>query len=143
MPRLLAFSFAVALIWRAAAGEAVNLKLSTPAIEKISTRMAARAGKIGSYKAAGSAGEASTGLLEARPIPAQSLHEKKAELDAIRAENDDRTALFRELALANGLADTEKISVAYARAMRQSAPPDCPVQNPNSGAWLLKKDWRE
>ena len=58
-------------------------------------------------------------------------------------ENDDRRALFRELALANQLSDTPAVSAAYARAMRREALPGQLIQNPATLLWVLKKDWRE
>ena len=127
------------------AGEtAVDLKLTTPAIAKIKARMAARAVKVAGFKNDGAAGEGAQGLLlQARPAPDMKLAGAKVLVDTLAAENDDRRALFRELALANQLGETSAVSAAYARAMRREALPGHLIQNPAHGSWVLKKDWRE
>src|SRR4051794_12162508 len=82
----------------------VDLSLQNPAIQKVQARMAARAGKVDAWKSAGAIGEESSGTLALRPAEGKSLAEKKEMRDLVVAENEDRNALFRELALANGMA---------------------------------------
>ena len=108
----------------AAAGE-IKLDLRNPAIDKLHARMQAHAAKLAQWKNAGDVGEAETGLLEARPVAGRSIVEKKELRDLVAAENEDRRALFRELALANtlGADDLAAVAAAYARAQQQAAAP--------------------
>lgn len=121
----------------------VDLNASTPAIQKIKARMSPREAKIVAYKNSGHAGEAASGLIEARSISGMTLVERKSFRDALAAENDDRAALFRELALGQRISDATAVSAAYARLKRESAAPQHWVQHPKTNAWVLKKDLRE
>ncbi len=121
----------------------VDLEASTPAIVKIKARMAARDAKLEAYKNSGEAGEGLTGLAEARAVSSLDLAARKTLHDVLAAENEDRAALFRELALANRLADAAPVIAAYARARRAAAPPEHWVRNPQSKEWVQKKNLSE
>src|SRR5947207_15710443 len=77
----------------AATDRHLDLNASTPAIVKIKARMSSRESKLAPFKDSGHAGEAATGLIEARSVSGMSLAERKSFRDALAAENDDRAAL--------------------------------------------------
>jgi hypothetical protein len=134
----------LALCLGAAAGEHhIDLNASTPAILKIKARISSRESKLVAYKDSGHAGEAANGLIEARSISGMNLAERKSFRDALAAENDDRAALFRELALVHRIEDASIAATAYAHFKGDNAAPRHWVQHPKTKAWVLKKDFRE
>jgi hypothetical protein len=130
----------------ATAGAAqINLDVSNSAVQKIRERIADRADKITKLKDNGAIGEEANGFLKAREVPDQPLAAKKEIRDLVVAENEDRSALFREIVLAAGLTekDLENVAAAYAKKMRQSAADGHWIQHPASKAWVQKKDFKE
>jgi len=120
----------------------IDLSVTNPAIQKLDARMKERAAKIEPWQARGAVGEELTGLLKQLNVPAAGLAEKKEVRDLVVAENEDRQALFRELALANGLQakDLDAVAAAFAAMKRQTAPPAALVQDPASKLWVKKQD---
>lgn len=123
----------------------IDLNAQNAAIGKLRDRIAARAVKLEQWKTEGSIGEGAQGLVEARAEEAQSLAHKKEVRDAVTGENEDRTALFREIVLANGLQDGDLPDVArkFAKSRRHAASPTTWVQDPESGKWIQKKYFKE
>jgi len=127
------------------AAEAPDLARKNATIEKLDGRMAARGAKVELWKNSGAVGEAASGMIEqiAAATARLSLLEKKEIRDLIVAENEDRSALLRELALAHGRTDVDAFTAAFARARRDAAAPGQMVQHPSSKEWMAKKDLRE
>jgi uncharacterized protein len=139
---ILALMLAVQL---SASAEGVDLAVKNAAIEKLNTRMAERAAKVTAWKDKGAIGEENTGLLHDRQSAGLSLAEKKEVRDLIVAENEDRYALFREIRIANNIAEADlaKVCAAYAKSRRDAATPEHWLQHPSDGKWLQKKDLKE
>jgi uncharacterized protein len=134
--------FAIALLTGISSVRAadVDLDAENPAIQKIKTRMSERAAKIGALKDNGAVGEDSTGFLKDRQTTGLSLTEKKEVRDLVVSENEDRSALFRELRIANNLPDSELESVAkaFAAARRTAASDTHWVEDPATKKWMQK-----
>ncbi|MBI3830016.1 MAG: DUF1318 domain-containing protein [Planctomycetes bacterium] len=123
----------------------LDLDIANPAIVKLKQAMATRAEKIAEYKDFGYIGEGRDGLLAIRTLEGLKLIDKKTVRDLLDAENDDRGALYRELANANKLKDSEaaKVIAAAAKKRRAEEAGGRWVQRPSDGAWALARDVKE
>ena len=120
----------------------VDLSIKNPAIEKVRAHISERSAKVDGWKNKGAIGEAVTGLLAERAASGITLVEKKEIRDLIAAENEDRSALFRELRIAQNLSEEElaKVAEAFAAERRTTAANEHWLQNPADKAWVQKKD---
>lgn len=136
---------ACALAASACAASEVNLDVSTPAIARIKQAQAERAAKIQEYKDFGFIGEGRDGFLAVRTLQGVKLGDKKAAGDVVAAENEDRRALYREIANANGLkeSDGNQVMAAAAKKLRKDAAPGHYVQRASDGAWVKARDANE
>ena len=127
------------------AEQAPDLNVSTPAIGRLKQEMSRRAEAIARYKDFGQIGEGRDGLLAVRTLEGLDLAKKKEVEDLVAAENADRRSLYREILVANGLRDQDapRVMELAARSRRAAAAPGHHVQDPGSGAWVLKRDLRE
>ena len=112
-------------------------EVTNPAIRKIIDSRAERLPAINRLKSAGVVGESTRALLEIRNL--QRLDDLRARAEAqrlVREENEDREALFKEIARAKGV-DFEQLPLireTYAETMRQYARPGDLIQLPD-GTW--------
>jgi hypothetical protein len=120
----------------------VDLSIKNPAIEKVRAHMTERSAKVDGWKDKGAIGEASTGLLAERTASGITLVEKKEIRDLIAAENEDRSVLFREIRIAQNLAESDlaKVAEAFAAERRATAGAEHWLQNPADKTWVQKKD---
>lgn len=90
-------------LWLApAAAQQADIEINTPAIGKLKSSMQARFDRMEKYFSAGAVGLTSDGLVTVRDAAAVPLPER-AQINALVAEeNQDRRALYREIAVANG-----------------------------------------
>lgn len=123
LPVIVAASAALLAV-AALAGEPkkIDLNVRNAVIQELQTRMAARAAKLDAWKQKGAIGEEASGLVAQRAVAGVGLAEKKEIHNLVTAENEDRSALFRELALANGLTEKDLGAVAAAFAATKRAP---------------------
>lgn len=135
----------LALLAAAAYAADLDLDVTNPAIAKLKQAMAARDEKIAEYKDFGYIGEGRDGLLAVRTLEGLKLLDKKTVRDLIDAENDDRAALYRELASANKLKDGDatQMIAAVAKKRRSSEAPGRWVQRPADGKWALAREVKE
>lgn len=113
--------------------------ISNPAIRRIIESRAARVGEMTRFKTGGAIGENNQALLEARDLNSLPLQDRAAAQRLIKAENDDREQMFKEIAAATGaeLSTLPQIRTTYAETLRQKAKPGEWIQQP-SGEWKQK-----
>ncbi len=113
--------------------------ISNPAIRRIIESRAARVGDLSRFKAAGAIGETNQALLEPKDLQSLPLQDRAAAQRLIKAENDDREQMFKEIAAATGAdpSSMPQIRTTYAETMRQKAKPGEWIQLP-SGEWQKK-----
>lgn len=121
------------------AQEVAEPEISNPAIRRIVESRGARVGELTRFKAAGAIGENNQALLEARDLQALPLQDRAAAQRLIKAENDDREQMFKEIAAATGAdpSSLPQIRTTYAETLRQKAKPGEWIQQPN-GEWQKK-----
>lgn len=119
--------------------QAADITIRTPAIQAIQGRMAERyQSKLAPLFAAGALGFGNDGLVQVRDAAAVPLRERATLSGLVAEENRDRSAVYREIAVANGHPDWEnQIRETFARQWVDSAPRGSWYQD-RSGAWMQK-----
>ncbi len=118
----------------------IDLNLTTPAIRKLVDSMKARNTDIMKFKDKGTIGETNNGILAVRKMDGLGGEEIRTVKRLLRAENNDREALYKELAVANKIdsADIGKIKTIFAKTRKQKANPGHWHQD-EKGNWTQKK----
>lgn len=114
-----------------------NLTISTPAIEKLTNSMRARHAKLEPYYQSGAIGLTNNALVTIRDANAIPLSERNTVRQLVAEENNDRNALYREIARANGRPEWEdNIRTTFAGRW---------VANARSGWWYQDSNgaWRQ
>lgn len=139
MNRLIRLLAAVALVFAAqAAFAAADLEINTPAITHIREGMRTRFHEVRGYLASGAVGLTRDGLLAVRDASAIPLDQRQKVSALVADQNQDRRALYREIARANGHPEWEaEVQNTFAQRWIQRAPAGWWVQQPN-GAWVKK-----
>lgn len=123
------------------AGQALaqaNLEINTPAIAGLQASMQQRHAQLAGFYASGAVGLTRDGNIALRDANAVPLPQRQQVNSLIAAENQDRTALYREIARANGKPEWENdIRATFAQRWIQKAQPGWYYQNPG-GAWTRK-----
>lgn len=112
-------------------------EVTNPAIRRIIDSRAERLPAINRLKSAGVIGENNRALLEIRDLQRLDDLRRRAEAQRlVKEENEDREALFKEVARAKGVdfSQLPLIRETYAETMRQYARPDDWIQLPD-GTW--------
>lgn len=81
---------------------AADLEINTPAIAAIRGSMQARHGQLAPHYASGAVGLTRDGLVAVRDANAVPLKDRQGVNSLVAAENKDRNALYKEIAIANG-----------------------------------------
>lgn len=116
----------------------VNLNVNTPAITALKSSMQQRHVQLASYYASGAVGLTRDGNVALRDAGAVPLPQRQQVNALIAAENRDRSALYREIARANGHPEWEAdIRATFAQRWVTNAQPGWYYQNA-SGAWVRK-----
>jgi uncharacterized protein len=128
----------VALVLAPAAWAQANLEINTPAIARLQSSMQARHNELAPFYASGAIGLTRDGNIALRDASAVPLA-RRAQLNAlIAAENQDRAALYREIARANGHPEWESdIRATFASRWIQKAQAGWYYQNA-AGQWVRK-----
>ncbi len=121
------------------AGE-IDLNLTTPAIRKLVDSMKARNTAIMQFKDKGTLGETNDGMLAIRKMDGLGGEEIRTVKRLLRAENNDREALYKELAAANKIdpADIGKVKSIFAKTLKSKAKPGH-WHHDEKGKWVQKK----
>lgn len=129
----------VALLWTPLlALAAADLEINTPAIGSLKMTMQQRHDQLAGYYASGAVGLTRNGLIALRDAALVPLAQRQAVNGLVAAENQDRQALYREIARANGHPEwEEEIRATFAQRWVQKAAPGWWYQN-QSGAWVRK-----
>jgi uncharacterized protein YdbL (DUF1318 family) len=101
---------------------AADLELNTPAITALKTSMQQRHGQLASFYASGAVGLTRDGLIAVKEASAVALKDRQNLNSLVAAENNDRNALYKEIASANGHAEWEaEIRSTFAQRWVQKA----------------------
>ena len=118
----------------------IDLNLTTPAIRKLVDSMKARNNEIMHFKDKGTIGETNSGILAIRKMDGLGGEEIRTVKRLLRAENNDREALYKELAAANKIdpADIDKVKSIFAKTLKSKAKPGHWYHD-EKGNWMQKK----
>lgn len=121
----------------AARAQSMDLNISTPAIDKITASMKARHPELLPYYESGAIGLTGQGLVAIRDPKTVPLAERRQLNQLVADENRDRSALYREIAQANGHPEWEdEIRKTFARRWIENAPRGWWYRQ--NGAWKQK-----
>jgi uncharacterized protein YdbL (DUF1318 family) len=115
-----------------------NIEIDTPAIVSLKQRMQQRHNQLETYYARGAVGLTRDGLVAMRDANAVPLAARQSVNVLVAAENQDRNALYREIARANGHPEWEAdIRSTFAQRWIQLARPGWWYQSVD-GSWVRK-----
>ena len=121
-----------------AASAQANLEIDTPAIAAVRRSMQERHAQLGALYASGALGLTRDGNIALRDANAVPLAQRAQANALIAAENQDRAALYREIAQANKRPEWEaEIRSTFAQRWIERAQSGWYYQNA-SGAWVRK-----
>lgn len=121
---------------RVARAAETDISVSNPAIAAIKARLKARAKALMPFFDAGAIGEGKDGFVAIRDMNAVPMQERAKLNPLIKAENEDRKALYREVAKALEVkeSDLEKVQHSFAKEWQRSAKPGWWIEDP-PGTW--------
>jgi len=115
-----------------------NIEIDTPAIVSLKQRMQQRHNQLEAYYARGAVGLTRDGLVDMRDANAVPLAARQSVNALVAAENQDRNAMYREIARANGHPEWEAdIRSTFAQRWIQLARPGWWYQSVD-GSWVRK-----
>ena len=115
-----------------------NLDVNTPGVTAITHSMKARNAQLQPAYQSGAVGFAKDGNVAVRDASALPLKDRAAISALVVQENQDRAALYKEIAKANGHPEWEgDIRTTFAQRYIQKAPAGFYVQD-GSGGWVKK-----
>lgn len=137
MNTMIRFFAAIVALAAALNAFAVDLEVNTPAINAIKQSMQARHAQLAAHYNSGAVGLAADGMVALRDAGAVPLAQRQAVNALVAAENNDRNALYAEIASANGHPEWQaEIRSTFAQRWIQRAQPGWWVQG--SGGWVRK-----
>lgn len=114
-----------------------NLDIDSPAITTLRSSMQQRHARLAPLYAAGAVGQAADGTVALRDASGVPLAQRGQVNSLIAAENEDRLALYREIARANGHPEWEaEVRRTFAQRWIERAQPGWWVQQ--GGSWVKK-----
>jgi uncharacterized protein YdbL (DUF1318 family) len=136
--RVVLLTLLIAFPTLARAQAQANVEINTPAIGAIQKSMQERHAQLQPLYASGAVGLTRDGNVALRDANAVPLPQRAQANALVAAENQDRTALYREIARANGRPEWENdIRSTFAQRWIDKAQPGWYYQNA-SGAWVRK-----
>ncbi|HEU0220395.1 MAG TPA: YdbL family protein [Gallionella sp.] len=116
---------------------AADLEVNTPGVNTIKQSMQARHAQLAAYYNSGAVGLTADGMVALRDAGAVPLAQRQAVNALVAAENQDRNALYAEIANANGHPEWQaEIRSTFAQRWIQRAQPGWWVQS--GGVWKQK-----
>ena len=101
---------------------AADLELNTPAISALKSGMQQRHSELLGFFTSGAVGLTRDGLIAVKEASAVALKDRQSLNSLVAAENNDRNALYKEIAIANGHAEWEaEIRSTFAQRWVQKA----------------------
>ena len=130
MPVLPARVVLAVLDWLVSPAQAeADLSINTPAIRQLTASMEARHRTLAPYYASGAVGMTRNGQIDVRDQKLVPLAERNKVRNLVSEENRDRSALYAEMARANGHPEWEsEIRATFARRW---------VDNAHAGWWYM------
>jgi hypothetical protein len=117
---------------------AADLEISSPAVATIRNSMHARHEQMKALYVSGAVGLTRDGLVGMHDATLVALRDRQSVNSLIAAENDDRNALYKEIANANGHPEWEdEVRNTFAQRWAQKAPAGWWYQDAN-GNWVKK-----
>jgi uncharacterized protein YdbL (DUF1318 family) len=115
-----------------------NLEINAPAVIAVQSSMQKRHAELAPLYAAGAVGLTREGFVALRDANAVPIAQRQQVNALVAAENQDRSALYREIARANGKPEWENdIRAKFAERWIDKAQGGWYYQN-NAGAWTRK-----
>jgi hypothetical protein len=115
-----------------------NLEINTPAISALQASMQKRHAELSPFYASGAVGLTRDGYVALRDANGVPLPQRQQVNGLIAAENQDRAALYKEIARANGKPEWENdIRTTFAQRWIDKAAAGWYYQN-SAGAWTKK-----
>lgn len=115
------------MLIRPAQAAAADININTPEINRLKNAMAARFQRLAKYFSSGAVGLTRNGLLAVRDLNTVPLPERATVNRLVNQDNNDRNALYREIARANNHPEWESdIRSVFAREW---------IDNARSGWW--------
>lgn len=116
---------------------AADLEVNTPGVNAIKQSMQARHAQLATHYGSGAVGLTADGLVALRDAGVVPLAQRQAVNALVAAENNDRNALYGEIANANGHPEWQaEIRSTFAQRWIQRAQPGWWVQS--GGGWKQK-----
>ena len=116
---------------------AADLEINAPAISSLKASMQARHGQLAAHYASGAVGLTRDGLVALRDANAVPLKDRQGVNALVSAENNDRNALYKEIASANGHPEWEaEVRSTFAQRWVQKAQGGWWYQD--AGGWAKK-----
>lgn len=136
--RFFSLLFLAIFSWAPLAQAAADLEINTPAITSLKQSMQQRYGDLSGFYASGAVGLTNNGLVAVRDPAAAPLAQRQAMNSLVAAENQDRQALYREIARANNHPEWEaEVRSTFAQRWISKAAAGWWYQNAG-GAWTKK-----
>lgn len=128
-----------ALLWTPLmAFAAADLEINTPGISSLKSTMQGRHGQLAGFYASGAVGLTRDGLVAVRDASLVPLAQRQMLNSLVAAENQDRLALYREIARANGHPEwEEEVRSTFSQRWVQKAATGWWYLNP-AGTWVRK-----
>ncbi|CAH1906168.1 conserved exported hypothetical protein [Candidatus Nitrotoga sp. HW29] len=138
MNHLIKFCFALFVLCTSAAASAqVNIEINTPGVATLKQSMQARHAQLAEFYASGAVGLTADGMIALRDANAVPMAGRQKVNGLVAAENQDRKALYAEIARANAHPEWEgDIRNTFAQRWIQHAQAGWWVQN--GGSWTKK-----
>lgn len=129
---------AILLLLAGTAWAQANLEVNTPAIASLQSSMQKRHAELAAFYGNGAVGLTRDGFIALRDANAVALPQRQQVNALVAAENQDRTALYREIARANGKPEWEnEIRTTFAQRWIDKSQGGWYFQN-SAGAWTRK-----
>lgn len=126
------------LEWLVRPAQAMDIDVTSPGIQRLKNSMAARHQQLAPHYGSGAVGMTRNGEVAVRDLNAVPLRERAQVTQLVAAENQDRSALYTEIARANQHPEwADDIRKTFARRWVDNAPAGWWYQN-EAGAWVQK-----
>ncbi|MCB5189417.1 YdbL family protein [Methylobacillus arboreus] len=137
MKRFMAVGLLLVGLMAAMLVQAADMEINTPAIANIKSNMQARHGQLAGFYASGAVGFTRDGLIAVRDANAVPLAQRQNLNALVAAENNDRNALYKEIANANSHPEWEaEVRSTFAQRWIQKAPAGWYYQD--GSGWVKK-----
>ncbi len=111
---------------------AADLEVNTPGVQAIKSSMQARHAQLAGYYASGAVGLSMDGMITLRDAAAVPLAQRQSVNALVAAENQDRSALYAEIANANAHPEWQsEIRSTFAQRW---------IQRAQSGWWVMSNN---